>query len=257
MDRYDLSGKRAALIMCGGGRPGSEYDVKRIKEFCKQNKFPESSYRVECKTKEDVTDALKSFRDNLSGDVSCLAMFIMAHGALGHIEVNDEEVLDLEEIYQMFNNSQCPALREKPKLFVVQACRGVKERPKDPYTDGGRSSGAFSKRLLPTESDSMEVYAVPPGKLAIRHPDRGCPLFEEMHKVFTKDSVVNHDVYELFTEVNRRLGQRKDGRKDGYEHDDFMATLGDIKRNTSPVESSDDIGRSLQIVTNLTKKLYL
>lgn len=51
-------------------------------------------------------------------------MFIMAHGGLGHIEVNDEEILDLEEIYKMFNNSQCPALREKPKLFVVQACRG-------------------------------------------------------------------------------------------------------------------------------------
>lgn len=51
-------------------------------------------------------------------------MFIMAHGGLGHIEVNDEEIVDLEEIYKMFNNSQCPALREKPKLFVVQACRG-------------------------------------------------------------------------------------------------------------------------------------
>lgn len=114
------------------------------------------------------------------------------------------KILDLEEIYKMFNNSQCPALREKPKLFVVQACRGgvslyislfeslwpfffftllvftcllintpfflyflhfssVKGRPKDLYTDGGRSSGAVSKKLLLTESDSMEVYAVPPG----------------------------------------------------------------------------------------------
>ncbi|CDQ94232.1 unnamed protein product [Oncorhynchus mykiss] len=163
MDRYDLSGRRAAVIMCGEGRPGSEYDVERIKALCKQNKFPGPSYSVKCKTKEDVTDALKSFRNNLSNDVSCLAMFIMAHGGLGHIEVNDEEILDLEDIYKMFSNSQCPALREKPKLFVVQACRGVKGRPKDLYTDGGRSSGAVSKKLLPTESDSMEVYAVPPG----------------------------------------------------------------------------------------------
>lgn len=52
MDRYDLSGRRAALILCGGGRPGSEYDVERIKELCKQNKFPEFSYSVKCKTKE-------------------------------------------------------------------------------------------------------------------------------------------------------------------------------------------------------------
>lgn len=259
MDRYDLSGRRAALILCGGGRPGSEYDVERIKELCKQNKFPEFSYSVKCKTKEDVTDALKSFRNKLSDDVSFLAMFIMAHGGLGHIEVNDEEILDLEEIYKMFNNSQCPALREKPKLFVVQACRGVKGRPKDLYTDGGRSSGAVSKKLLPTESDSMEVYAVPPGKLAIRHPDRGCPLFEEMHNVFRKDSVASRDVCELFTEVNQRLGQRKDRRKDGYEHD-FQPTSRVIKTTLQPVDtddSSDDIGRSLHIVTNLTKKLYL
>ena len=52
MDRYDLSGRRAAVIMCGEGRPGSEYDVERIKALCKQNKFPGPSYSVKCKTKE-------------------------------------------------------------------------------------------------------------------------------------------------------------------------------------------------------------
>ena len=45
------------------------------------------------------------------------------------------------------------------------------------------------------------------GKLAIRHPDRGCPLFEEMHNVFTKDSVATRDVYELFTEVSTVDGE--------------------------------------------------
>lgn len=45
------------------------------------------------------------------------------------------------------------------------------------------------------------------GKLAIRHPDRGCPLFEEMHNVFRKDSVASRDVCELFTEVSMVGGE--------------------------------------------------
>lgn len=66
---------------------------------------------------------LKRFKEILKEDVCCLTLFIMAHGNLGHIKVSNGQI-DLERIFEVFDNRNCPALRGKPKLFVIQACRG-------------------------------------------------------------------------------------------------------------------------------------
>ena len=39
----------------------------------------------------------------------------------------DGQSIDMEYIYEFFNNRNCPLLRGKPKFFIVQACRG--DRP--------------------------------------------------------------------------------------------------------------------------------
>lgn len=66
---------------------------------------------------------LKNFKTLLEEDVCCLTLFIMAHGSLGHINVSNGQI-ELQRIFEMFDNRRCSALRGKPKLFVIQACRG-------------------------------------------------------------------------------------------------------------------------------------
>ena len=39
----------------------------------------------------------------------------------------DGQSINMEYIYEFFNNRNCPLLRGKPKFFIVQACRG--DRP--------------------------------------------------------------------------------------------------------------------------------
>ena len=57
---------------------------------------------------------------------SCLMVFILTHGSQGGVlkgqGSTDTTVKDLAEI---FNSEQCEDLRNKPKLFFIQACRGV------------------------------------------------------------------------------------------------------------------------------------
>ena len=52
----------------------------------------------------------------------------MSHGEEGFIKMKDGEKVSLEDIFEMFNNKNCPALQEKPKIFIIQACRGGKWR---------------------------------------------------------------------------------------------------------------------------------
>lgn len=48
----------------------------------------------------------------------------MAHGLEGHLEGEDEQMVDLENLFEVLNNKNCHALRAKPKVYIVQACRG-------------------------------------------------------------------------------------------------------------------------------------
>lgn len=58
-------------------------------------------------------------------------LVLMSHGTLQglcgtmHSEATPD-VLLYDTIYQIFNNCHCPGLRDKPKVIIVQACRGGK-----------------------------------------------------------------------------------------------------------------------------------
>ena len=50
-----------------------------------------------------------------------------SHGKDGVVYAADGQSINMEYIYEFFNNRNCPLLRGKPKFFIVQACRG--DRP--------------------------------------------------------------------------------------------------------------------------------
>ncbi|XP_077511076.1 caspase-2-like isoform X2 [Amblyomma americanum] len=55
----------------------------------------------------------------------CLVAVLMSHGEENCIYGADYEPLHLYyDVYEQFNNDNCPQLKGKPKLFFVQACRG-------------------------------------------------------------------------------------------------------------------------------------
>ncbi len=49
---------------------------------------------------------------------------VLSHGTEGGVFTSDGRKIETESIYEKFNNEHCPALRGKPKFFIVQACRG-------------------------------------------------------------------------------------------------------------------------------------
>uniref|UniRef100_A0A3Q4HLZ7 Caspase-1-like n=1 Tax=Neolamprologus brichardi TaxID=32507 RepID=A0A3Q4HLZ7_NEOBR len=49
---------------------------------------------------------------------------IMSHGSLKGVCGTDCKPFEIENIYKSLNTENCPALHNKPKVIIIQACRG-------------------------------------------------------------------------------------------------------------------------------------
>ena len=66
---------------------------------------------------------------------SCIVV-IMSHGSDEKTFItSDNQEIDLNEIYSLFDNNNCPNLAGKPKIFILQFCRVKARMPKTPTPD--------------------------------------------------------------------------------------------------------------------------
>uniref|UniRef100_A0A670K174 Caspase 2 n=1 Tax=Podarcis muralis TaxID=64176 RepID=A0A670K174_PODMU len=57
-------------------------------------------------------------------DVDSCIVSLLSHGIEGGVYGVDGKLLQLQEIFRLFDNANCPRLQNKPKMFFIQACRG-------------------------------------------------------------------------------------------------------------------------------------
>ena len=60
------------------------------------------------------------------GAGDCTVVCILSHGEEGYIFGADGKKFELDAVFSLFDNTCCQHLRGKPKLFIIQACRGGK-----------------------------------------------------------------------------------------------------------------------------------
>ncbi|XP_036404911.1 caspase-14-like [Megalops cyprinoides] len=218
---YNLSGRREAFILCQKkDRDGATMDRNIITKLLEK-------YSFDCTTKNDlkgeaIMPALKSFQTSLrsGGEVACCFIVLMAHGGEGVIDGIDRKQVPLKDIFALFNNKECPELMGKPKVFIIQACRG---RGKDHGVESMVADDLLTEeshwaadspimRRMPTVSDTLTICPTLPGNVALRNETYGSPLFIKMNEVFEQFDGRYHLV-DLFTKVNQELV------KEDYEHE--------------------------------------
>ena len=58
----------------------------------------------------------------------CFVCCILSHGAIGEIYGTDGITVSIKDLTVHFKGASCPSLREKPKIFIVQACQGTEKQ---------------------------------------------------------------------------------------------------------------------------------
>ncbi|XP_037018344.2 caspase-14 [Artibeus jamaicensis] len=206
-EAYDMSGARLALTLCvTKAREGSEEDLGALEFMFQQLGFESTikrdptsqQFQEEMEKFQQAIDARKDF-------VSCAFVVLMAHGQEGHLEGIDEQMVELENLFKVLNNKNCQALRAKPKVYIVQACRG--ERRDSGETVDGDNIGMITKESLqtiPTYTDTLHVYSTVEGYISYRHDEEGSYFIQTLVDVFTKRK---GPILELLTEVTRRMAE--------------------------------------------------
>ncbi|XP_046568765.1 caspase-7-like [Haliotis rubra] len=108
----------------------------------------------------------------------------------------------------MFSDRNCPSLARKPRLFLLQACRGIN------LDDGVELMRDFDEvdalpilvpeytvSPVPCFKDFCIVYATPPGCFAFRRPSEGSWFVKAFWDVVEKVDLSRVDFLRLATQV--------------------------------------------------------
>lgn len=113
-------------------RKGSDEDARRFDDIFQQLGFQVIMYRNQ--TAEQMRKLFKDLAKQCRTEHDALFVFILSHGSEHGIFGSDGIEVCLEsEIISNFDNRNCEAMVGKPKVFVLQACRGSKYQTSHNY----------------------------------------------------------------------------------------------------------------------------
>ena len=207
-------------------RRGDEVDAETIKSLLGSMNFEQKD--IKCYENGFAEDVKKFITDQSQDqelyNVDYLICFVMSHGKSGGNILGSGEKDDtwnLKHFGEVFNRENCKALKGKPKLFFIQACRGGDIEPNDEelcetdFVSGGT-------KTLPVKTDFFFAFASEEGYKCFRSSEHGsffiqaiCSLLKQHWKerslsmVMTKvngdiaDKVVSYRDYEEGGKVKR------------------------------------------------------
>ncbi|KAF4074725.1 hypothetical protein AMELA_G00242560 [Ameiurus melas] len=117
----------------------------------------------------------------------------------------------------LFRGDKCQSLVGKPKIFILQACRGNKQdeavNPMDEVDSklvNELVADAGVVQTLPAGADFIMCYSVAEGFYSIRHPVNGSWFVQDLCELLSKYSF-ELEFTELLTLINRKVSQRSMG----------------------------------------------
>ncbi|KAK2519890.1 Casp6 [Columba guinea] len=166
---------------------------------------------------DDVLQKIHEASKDDHSNADCFVCVFLSHGENDHVYAFDAQI-KIETITDMFRGDKCQSLIGKPKIFIIQACRGDKHD--DPVivpdsTDGSDESTANETEVdaacaytLPAGADFIMCYSVAQGYFSHRETINGSWYIQDLCEALRKHGS-SLEFTELLTVVNRKVSCRK------------------------------------------------
>uniref|UniRef100_A0A8D2L044 Caspase-6 n=2 Tax=Varanus komodoensis TaxID=61221 RepID=A0A8D2L044_VARKO len=150
-------------------------------------------------------------------DADCFVCAFLSHGEDDHVYAYDAKI-KIQSLTSMFKGDKCPSLVGKPKIFIIQACRGDKHD--DPVlfhdtVDSKKESeineitvDAAAVYTLPAGADFLMCYSVAEGYYSHRETVNGSWYIQDLCEMLRKHGC-SLEFTELLTLVNRKVSHRR------------------------------------------------
>lgn len=193
-------------------RQGTDNDVIYLAQTWREFGCQNPLIRRDIKNADGFRSVIREFQESLKGaDFDYVVVCILSHGRKN--SKGQEEILGIngkgittEELKNMLiDANQCPQLLMKPKIFLIQACRGNVENTLDiPKSMTSRCSSQDLElecdslmddyKAVPRSSHYYVAYSTPPGYVAYRNPVTGSPFIQAFCKALND---FGHQCYSL------------------------------------------------------------
>uniref|UniRef100_UPI0037E84C09 caspase-6-like n=1 Tax=Semicossyphus pulcher TaxID=241346 RepID=UPI0037E84C09 len=192
-------------------RSGTYADRDNLERRLKELNFEVKIY--DDNDTKDVSARIREAAEADHSDADCFLLVFMSHGKDDHVNTYDGEI-SIQEITAQFKGDKCRSLVGKPKIFILQACRG--EEHDDPVTPCALQSDSTANEVvvdasavhtLPAGADFIMCYSVAEGYYSHREIVNGTWYIQELCELLQKygDSL---EFTDLLTMVNRKVSMR-------------------------------------------------
>ncbi|XP_053357973.1 caspase-6-like [Clarias gariepinus] len=165
---------------------------------------------------EEVLEIIKEAANANHADADCFVCIFLSHGEAGHVYAYNDKI-DILEMTSLFRGDKCHSLVGKPKIFILQACRGDKHD--EPVTPMDMVDSRIENEVvvdagvvqtLPAGADFIMCYSVAEGFYSHRETVNGSWYIQDLCMLL-KEYGSSLEFTELLTLVNRKVSHRSVG----------------------------------------------
>lgn len=182
-------------------RAGSERDVQNLKSL-----FDDFGLHpvkiVHNQTSAQMLELLVETSEKDFSKFDCFVCVILSHGSSEGVYGTDEQPVQVDALTNRFRRTHCPSLENKPKIFLIQACRGSQEDIAAIASDS--EPVPVAHRGLPSDADFLICYASSPGYQSYRNPELGSWFIRSIIDVF-RTYVNREHIMDMMLRVNNRV----------------------------------------------------
>ena len=197
-------------------RHGSEKDVRQVEEL-----FIALGFEVQKRQNLPRQKLLKELADVVCQDHSaydCFVLWLMSHGISGEVFCSDGKTVTIQTVHEMF--SECKTLSGKPKLFFIQACRGigedvgVKVSPDYDISSPNQANRSYESTKvdpviqlrIPTHSDFLYAFSTVDEYVSYRNEKEGSHYVRCFVEAF-REHVAHDHLLDILTIVNHEVSK--------------------------------------------------